>query len=238
MKNLKGKKALITGSSRGIGKQIAIGLATLGCDIILHARTLENLKEIEEILKKYDIKVYKIACELSDPNSVQLMLEELDMKHKNIDIVYNNAAISCENQLLFNTQRKVWDEIFEVNLFALIKICEHFLPLMIENKYGRIINFSSGISNQPEMAPYAVSKAAVNKYTEDMAIRLKGTNVLMNLINPGWVQTDMGGANASSSIESVLPGVIVPALLDDNGECGKTFNIWEYKNLELPKLVV
>jgi len=234
MKSLAGKKALITGASRGIGQQIAIGLARVGCDVILHARSIENLAQTEALLQDYAITIDKIGCELSRPNELDAMLTLLDQKYAHIDIVYNNAAISCGPQPLFQLNRSLWDEIFEVNVFALIKICEHFLPKMLDNNFGRIINFTSGIADQPQMAPYAASKAVVSKYTQDMAIKLKNTNVLMNLIQPGWVKTDMGGEDADSTVESVLPGVLVPALLDEGSECGKIFCVWDFKDLKLP----
>lgn len=236
MKDLKGKLALVTGSSRGIGTQIAKGLASLGCDVILHARKIENLAETEKMLKDYNVKVYKIAAELSDKNQVETMLNELDKNHAKVDIVYNNAAIMCQRQDVFNTDRKAWDEVFEINVFALIKICEHYLPKMIKNNFGRIINFSSGIADQPELSPYALSKAAVDKYTKDMAIRLEGKNVLMNRIDPGWIKTDLGGPDAWEDLNSVLPGVLVPALLDKGGANGQLFRAQDYKNLELPNI--
>ena len=105
------------------------------------------------VITSYSIhytKLYddKIGCELSRPNELDAMLTLLDQKYAHIDIVYNNAAISCGPQPLFQLNRSLWDEIFEVNVFALIKICEHFLPKMLDNNFGRIINFTSGIADQ------------------------------------------------------------------------------------------
>lgn len=234
MKDLKGKVALVTGASRGIGSQIAKGLASLGCDVIIHARRIENLDKTEKMLSRYNVNVHKIAAELSDSKQVEEMLNELDKSHPRVDIVYNNAAISCGMQDVFNTDRKAWNDVFEVNVFALVKICEHYLPKMIGQGFGRIINFSSGIADQPELSPYAVSKAAVDKYTKDMAVRLEGKNVLMNRIDPGWIKTDMGGPDAWENLDSVLPGVLVPALLDEGGANGQIFRAQDYKHLELP----
>lgn len=125
------------------------------------------------------------------------------------------------------------DKIMEVNVYALITICNHFLPKMQEAGYGRIINFTSGITRMPELEPYAISKAAVSKYTEDMAILLEGGNVIMNLMTPGWVKTQMGGSEATLSVEDMLPGVLVPTLLDEGGPCGVLYNVPSYVGLTL-----
>jgi NAD(P)-dependent dehydrogenase (short-subunit alcohol dehydrogenase family) len=116
---------------------------------------------------------------------------------------------------------------FEVNVIALIRICHRLIPGMIQRRWGRVINVTSGIKDQPELIAYAISKAAVDKFVADTVIRLKDTGVLMNLLDPGWLRTDMGGPNATNSVESVLPGALVPVLIDD-GTTGKLFCAQDY----------
>jgi NAD(P)-dependent dehydrogenase (short-subunit alcohol dehydrogenase family) len=99
---------------------------------------------------------------------------------------------------------------------------------MIERGFGRVVNITSGIKDQPELMAYAASKAALDKYVYDMAPHLAGTGVTMNLLDPGWLRTDLGGPQAPNAVESVLPGAMVPVLLED-GSCGKWFSAQDYR---------
>jgi NAD(P)-dependent dehydrogenase (short-subunit alcohol dehydrogenase family) len=151
----------------------------------------------------------------------------------NIDIVYNNAAIMtqyCSDWL--NVPSEDLRISFEVNVTALMKICHAFIPGMVDRGWGRIINVTSGIADQPELIAYAVSKAAVDKFVLDSVGKLEGTGVLMNLLDPGWLRTDLGGPNAPNSVESVLPGALVPALIED-GTSGKLFRAQDYAGTEI-----
>jgi NAD(P)-dependent dehydrogenase (short-subunit alcohol dehydrogenase family) len=91
-----------------------------------------------------------------------------------------------------------------------------------------VVNVTSGIKDEPQLMPYAASKAALDKYVYDMAPHLKNTGVLMNLMDPGWLRTDLGGPNAPNPVESVIPGALVPVLLDDD-TCGKFFHAQDYR---------
>ncbi len=95
-----------------------------------------------------------------------------------------------------------------------IRITYRLLAGMRERAFGRIVQVTSGIQDQPELMPYAASKAALDKFVRDMAPSLRGTGVLMNLLDPGWIRTDLGGPHAPGAVESVLPGALVPALVD------------------------
>jgi NAD(P)-dependent dehydrogenase (short-subunit alcohol dehydrogenase family) len=99
---------------------------------------------------------------------------------------------------------------------------------MIERRFGRVVNVTSGVKDQPQMMAYAASKAALDKYVYDMAPHLQGTGVTMNLLDPGWLRTDLGGLQAPNPVESVLPGALVPVLLED-GTCGKWFSAQDYR---------
>jgi 3-oxoacyl-[acyl-carrier protein] reductase len=110
------------------------------------------------------------------------------------------------------------------NVFAVYTLCSAFLPAMIENGFGRVINITSGIKDQPELAPYGASKWAVNKITDDFAIKLDKTGVRINMLDPGWLRTDLGGEDAEHPVEAVLPGALAPALIDDDGANGKFFS--------------
>lgn len=146
-----------------------------------------------------------------------------------VDILYNNAAISSPTKPIWEHPLEHWQHLFQVNLFTMILLCNAFGPIMKQRGYGRIINISSGIKDQPQYAPYSVSKAAVDKYTKDLAFELQGSGVLANFLDPGWIQTDLGGPSAPNTVESVLPGALVPALFEDDGPNGQGFNAQDFR---------
>lgn len=225
MIQIKGRNALITGSSRGVGQQIAQGLAKLGCNIIVHGRTQESCAKTVELLKEYNVKVYCIYGELSEEPLVDQLIAQVRNLKINIDILYNNAAIMTPRHAdYWNHSWEEWIDTFKVNVFAMYKLCGAFIPAMIENGFGRVVNLTSGIKDQPELAPYGASKWAVNKLTDDIAAKLKNTGVLINTLDPGWLRTDLGGPNAENPVEATLPGALAPALVDDNGPNGQFFS--------------
>jgi 3-oxoacyl-[acyl-carrier protein] reductase len=232
MKNLDNKWALITGSSRGIGQQIALGLAERNCNLVVHGRSPASLQSTLHRLKGQRIQVHAVHGDLADPHAVQQLIHQVQGLSVPVDILYNNAAVQNEWQEIWDIPLEEWQRNFQVNLFAMVALCNAFAPGMKARGYGRIINLTSGIRDLPQLAPYSVSKAAVDKYSRDLAAELKDTNVLVNYLDPGWLTTDMGGPNAEHPVESVLPGALVPALLDDNGPTGRFFSAQDYSMLE------
>ncbi len=226
--DIAGKWALVTGASRGIGRQVSLGLADYGCNIVLHSRNLAHTEALAAELLAKGVQVHQVAAELSDQTQVDAMLATALSLVPGIDIVYNNAAV-------MTPYRSDWKSVpaedfrksFEVNVTALIRICHGLIPGMAERGWGRIVNVTSGIQDQPELIAYSISKAAVDKFVTDTARHLKEAGVLINLLDPGWLRTDLGGPNAPNSVESVLPGALVPALLDD-GTTGHFFRAQDY----------
>lgn len=226
---LKGKWGLVTGSSRGIGQQIALGLAQEGCNVIVHGRNLKNTEETIALLKEYDVQTVAVEGDLSHEDGAKQVIETVFEKVGDIDILYNNAAISVNGKPIWEFNQEEWKEIFQVNVFSLIELCNAFAPRMKEKGYGRIINLSSGIKDQPHLAPYGVSKGTVDRFTIDLAYALKSDNVLVNYLDPGWIQTNLGGPNAPDDVTTVLPGAIYPALLEDNGPTGEFYKAQEFR---------
>jgi 3-oxoacyl-[acyl-carrier protein] reductase len=226
--NIGGKWALVTGASRGIGRQVSMGLAEHGCNVILHSRDSAHTAALATELMAKGVQVVQVAAELSDSVQVDAMLATILSSVPTVDIVYNNAAI-------MTPYRSDWKSVpaedfrlsFEVNVTALVRICHALIPGMVERGWGRIINVTSGIQNQPELIAYSISKGAVDKFVTDTAGHLKESGVLINLLDPGWLRTDLGGPNAPGSVESVLPGALVPALLED-GTTGQLFRAQDY----------
>jgi len=231
MKLLEGKWALVTGSSRGIGQQIATGLAGRKCNLVVHGRKPENTARTLELLKTFDVQVLGVSGELSDKQGIQSVIDGVHSGPGQVDILYNNAGVMSAWKPIWEVTAEEWLDIFQVNLLAMIALCNAFAPGMKRRGYGRIINLSSGIRDTPNLAPYGVSKSAVDKYTRDLAAELKGSNVLANYLDPGWMKTDMGGKDAMYPVEDVLPGALVPALLEDDGPSGQRFAAQDYRML-------
>lgn len=229
--SLAGKWALVTGSSRGIGRQIALGLATRQCRLILHGRALEHLDETRRAVAALGVEVRAVAGDLARPEGVESVLQHVQAGPAP-DILYNNAAIISAWKPIWDVARVEWEQVFQVNVWAPIRLCQALAPGMKQRGFGRIINLSSGIADTPHLAPYSVSKAALDKYTRDLAAELRGSHVLVNGLDPGWLRTDMGGPDAPKSVESVLPGALVPALLADGGPSGRFFSAQEFTSLE------
>ena len=217
MLDLTGKWVLVTGAARGIGRLAALKMAEQGCNLILHSRDVSHTASLEEELKAMGVKCHSVSADLNDIPSVQKMLENIDALGVDVDIVLNNAGLQIAYRTdYYKTPADDYTVSFNINTIAPAMICYHFLPKMTERGFGRIVNTTSGIDKEPEQAGYSAAKAALDKITKDMASRLSGTGVAMNLTDPGWCRTDLGGPNAPNAPESAIPGVIVGAFVDDN----------------------
>ena len=228
---LDGKWALVTGSSRGVGQQIVKGLAGRQCNVVVHGRQPENTDGTLELLKSSGVQVHRVSGDLSVPEGRQAVIDGVCAGPGHVDILYNNAGVMSEWKPIWEVEAGEWLDILQVNLLAMIALCNAFGPEMKRRGYGRIINMSSGIKDTPNLSPYGVSKAAVDKYTMDLATELKDSNVLVNYLDPGWLKTDMGGKDAMYPVEDALPGALVPALLEDNGPSGQRFAAQDFRML-------
>ncbi len=238
MVNVNGKWAFITGASRGIGYLIAEFMAEKGCNLILHSRNIKNTEKIAKLAKEKGVEVLEVQAELSDVNSINKMLDEIESKNIDVDIIFNDAAVQIAYRTeYFKTPVEDFTESFMINTIAPAMICYRFLPKMIERGFGRIINTTSGIKDEPEQAGYSASKAALDKYTNDLATVINGTNVMMNLADPGWCRTDLGGPNAPNSPESSIPGILVGAFVDDK-KSGRLFGAQDFCGMTLEDAVI
>ena len=216
MVDVKGKWALITGASRGIGYLTALFMAEQGCNLVLHSRKPEHTEKVLEEVKEKGVKAYAVHAELADLEAVEKMLQEIDALGVDIEIVLNNAGLQIAYRTdYFETPVSDYVESFKINTVAPAMICYHFMPKMIEKGFGRILNTTSGIRLEPEQAGYSASKAALDKITIDLGSKVQGTDVMINLTDPGWCRTDLGGPNAPNAPESAIPGIVVGAFVDD-----------------------
>lgn len=228
MLDISGKWVLLTGASRGIGRQVSGALADRGCNLILHSRNLEHTFDQVARFQAAGLTAHALAAELSDQRQVVRLARQALRISGGIDVLYNNAAIQLPwREDMFETDLEEYRQSFQVNTIAPITLCNMILPGMIERRFGRVVNVTSGIADMPQLMPYAASKAALDKYVYDMAPHLAGTGVTMNLLDPGWLRTDLGGPEAPNAVESVLPGAMVPVLLEDDTS-GKWFSAQDY----------
>lgn len=237
MVNVKGKWTLITGASRGIGYQAALFMAQQGSNLVLHSRKEEHcLKVLEEVLA-FGVDAYVVTAELSNFSEVEKMLAYIDGKETQIDIVLNNAGVQVayRNEYL-NTPMSDYDLSFRINTMAPMMICYHYLPKMAARGFGRIVNTTSGITLDPQQAGYSASKAALDKVTIDLGSKYEGTDVMINLTDPGWCRTDLGGKSAPNAPESAIPGVVVGAFADDK-KSGRCFHASGFYGLSIEEAV-
>jgi short-subunit dehydrogenase len=224
MIDVKGKYAFITGSSRGVGQQVALGLANLGCHLILHGRTKDSCRKTQELLNDSGVEVHVVSGDLSREDQVHDLINQVRNLNVAVDILYNNAAIMTPykaNHLEHNWQD--WLESMKVNVTAPYLLCTAFIPAMSDRGFGRVVNVVSGITHEPELAPYAASKAALIKLTDDLASKYKDSNLRINMLDPGWLRTDLGGEFADNAVEDVMPGALAPALVENDGANGELF---------------
>ncbi len=237
MINIKGKWALITGAARGLGYLSAKVMAENGCNLILQSRDIKDTEAIVKEIKAMGVDAYAVSAELSSENSVRKMLDEIESKGTKAEIVLNNAGMQIAYRTeYFSTPVSDYTESFMINTVAPAMICYHFMPKMIESGFGRIVNTTSGIALEPEQAGYSASKAALDKITIDLGSKVEGTDVMINLTDPGWCRTDLGGSKAPNSPESALPGIILGAFLDDK-KSGRIFRAQDFARLTLEQAV-
>jgi len=193
MINLKGKKALITGGSRGIGRATAVLFAKAGSDVALNYL---NQKEAAEGVKKEIEKMGRecliFQADVSRKRDVSLMAEEMMKKWKRIDILVNNAGIWTYGEM-GDMSEKIWGETMRINLDSVFYACNAVIPYMKAKKRGSIINVAStaAIRGEAFHSHYAASKGAIVSLSKSLAVELGPYKIRVNSVAPGWVDTDM-----------------------------------------------
>ncbi|MBQ1537068.1 MAG: SDR family oxidoreductase [Ruminococcus sp.] len=237
MVDVTGRWALITGAARGIGYGAAKFMAEHGCNLILHGRTAEHCEKVLAETKALGVEAYAVGAEFSDLSQVEKMLAEIDSLGKPVDILLNNAGIQVAYRTEYlHTPMSDYEKSFLINTMAPMMLVYHFLPKMQERGFGRIVNTTSGIRLEPEQAGYSASKAALDKVTMDLASKCDGTDVMINITDPGWCRTDLGGQQAPNAPESSLPGVVVGAFVDDK-RSGRNFAAGNFYGMTLGQAV-
>ena len=237
MYQVKGKWALITGAARGIGYLTAKFMAAQGCNLILHSRSLSHTEKVLDEVRSCGVSALAVEADLGDPASVEAMLKEIDGLDVDVDIVLNNAGVQVAYRTDYcNTPVSDYETSFRINTIAPAMICYHFLPKMIQKGTGRILNTTSGIALDVCQAGYSASKAALDKITIDLGSKVQGTDVMINLTDPGWCRTDLGGDQAPNAPESAIPGIVIGVFADD-GKSGRNLGAQHFTGMTLEAAV-
>ena len=192
MTDLKNKNALITGAGKGIGKAIALALAKEGVNIILVARTQEEIDSVAAKVRSLRVKALAITADVADINSVNAAVEKALAEFGTIDILINNAGIATFGKFL-ELEPTDWERIIQVNLMGTYYVTRAVLPNMIERQTGDIINISStaGLSGNALTSAYSASKFAVLGLTESLMQEVRKHNIRVTALTPSTVATDM-----------------------------------------------
>lgn len=209
--DLTGKRAIVTGGSRGIGRAIVKSLAEHGCDVILSDIAFEQEtpeKEAESILAEIsnkDAKIFAFKGDATSLEDAQATVEFADEKIGGVDILVNNAGITKDN-LLLRMSEEEFEKVVQVNLKSVFNYTKAVLKPMMGQRYGRIINMASvvGIMGNAGQANYVASKAGVIGITKSNAKELASRNITVNAIAPGFIQTAMTDKLNEAQKEAML----------------------------------
>ncbi|MDL2300834.1 SDR family oxidoreductase [Lachnospiraceae bacterium OttesenSCG-928-D06] len=217
--NGKGKMVLITGASRGIGQAIAKSFAATGYDLTLTCvSSISSLKDFAESLSStYGIKVQAFSCDGREYEQVAQLFSQLS----NLDILINNAGISHMGLLQYMTVSQ-WKNVMAANLDSVFYMCKHAIPLMLHKKEGRIINISSiwGNVGASMESAYSASKGGVNAFTKALARELAPSNIQVNAIACGMIDTDMNSHFSKEDLDYITEDIPM-------GRMGQTIDVAE-----------
>lgn len=206
---LKGKAAIITGSSRGIGKAIAQTFAENGADLVIHGTRNSALQELQSQILKLGVRCEYIAGDIGDYTTAQRLTEVCLQTYGKIDILVNNAGINSRYSFL-DLPLEEWDNMLRINLTGVFYTCKCAVPSMLERRSGCIINMSSsaGKTAHPNASIcYGVSKAGINSLTQKLAYDLAPNGIRVNAVCPGPIETDMSLQWVPEYREKVLSAI-------------------------------
>jgi len=194
--DLSGRTAVVTGGGRGIGLDVAIGLAEAGADVVVASRKLDNCEAAAEEIRKLGREAWAMAVDMSKPDDVDAFVQALDSAVPRIDILVNNAGVTWGAPVL-DYPMEAWDKVYSINVRALWQLSQQVARRMKETGGGVIINVTSvgGFKGAPDAVQPAIaynsSKGAVVTLTKDMAVKLAPFGIRVNAIAPGPFLTDM-----------------------------------------------
>jgi NAD(P)-dependent dehydrogenase (short-subunit alcohol dehydrogenase family) len=209
--DLSGRVALITGGSVGLGRQMAEGLAEMGANLVLCARKKERCQQTAEELQKIGVRALALGCDVKDPTSIRVVVEQAVNEFGRIDILINNAGTSW-GALIEDMTLEQWNKVIETNLTGTFLFSQAVGKVMISQRRGKIINIASvaGMRGSPpsfSAIGYSTSKGGVIIFTKDLACKWGMYNIQVNAIAPGWFPTDMSAKVIQRNKESLLTNI-------------------------------
>lgn len=191
--NENAKVALITGATRGIGKQIALELASQGYNIALNYRKQnEELEALKKEIESQNVKCLTVYGDVSNYEDVEKFIKEIIKEFGKIDVLVNNAGIT-KDMLLMRMKKEDFENVIDVNLIGTFNVTKNVIPYMMKARNGKIVNISSvvGISGNAGQTNYSASKAGIIGFTKSLAKEVASRNINVNAIAPGFIKTDM-----------------------------------------------
>lgn len=223
--------AVVTGANRGLGFAVSRQLAQHGVHVVLTSRDGLQGKAAVDKLQAEGLDVSLLPLDLDRDETLVRLRDQLAEQRGRLDILVNNAGIFPELDArggdpgLLEVPREMLERALATNALAPLRLGQLLLPLMRRHDYGRIVNVSSGYGQLARMGrgypAYRLSKAALNAVTCQFAAETRDENILVNAVDPGWVQTRMGGGQAPTPEEEAAGWVVRAALLEDSGPSGR-----------------
>ena len=202
------RTALITGSSRGIGRACALALSEAGARVALAARTQTQLDELANEIRDRGREAFPVAMDLSNPDSIKQGIATVAKEFGRIDILVNNAGITKDN-LALRMKKEDWDVVIATNLTGAFLAIQQVLQGMMRERWGRIINISSvvGETGNPGQANYVASKAGLIGLTKALAQEMGSRNITINAVAPGYIETEMTQGLSAELKEKMLANI-------------------------------
>ena len=228
--NARQRVALVTGANRGLGLETSRQLFAKGLTVVMAGRDEAALMRARETLGQSEqSRVVIVRMDVTDARTITRAHRIIKEGVGPVDVLVNNAAVLLsESDDVLSIPTDAYQRTFDTNVFGAIDVCRAFVPDMVQRRYGRIVNVSSGAGQLAKMSTYApaysMSKTALNAFTRILGATYKGVGVLANAVDPGWVRTDMGGPSAPRSPEQGADTIVWLATLPDDGPTGGFFH--------------